>query len=120
MTTDDDSFPYASKRRRQRVLGKGLDAIMNPPDEGGPSLAGNSLFHENFTLIYELPASETAATAIEKLGVAGLTDALVGTGEQGRIALRFDNDGPNALSAVAVAIARVAKAHPGLLMRALR
>lgn len=120
MTTDDDFFPHASKRRRQRVLGKGLDAIMSPPDDVEPSAARYSLLHENFTLMYELPAGETAAKAIEKLGAADLTGAFVGAGENGRIALRFDNDGPSALSAVAVAIARVAKAHPGLLMRALR
>ena len=67
-----------------------------------------------FTLKFKLPESESDADAvIEKLGAAGCTDALVGVGTPGRVALDFTRAGKSAKEAVRTALRDVRKAIPG-------
>lgn len=114
----DESSTLSLKKRTPKFLGAGLAAIMNPPEEMFPASAASS--PAVFTLVYDLPPGEDRSVATERLGAAGLTDALVGGGESGRIALQFERVGRRLLPAVDDAIARVTLAHPGLLMRSIR
>lgn len=117
MKSDEDSAQHL-KERKPKFLGAGLAAIMNPPEGMFPASAARS--PTEFTLVYELPNGNDIDFVTERLGAAGLTDALVGVGEVGRIALHFECRDARLLPAVADAIARVTLAHPGLLMRSIR
>jgi len=117
MNTDESSTRHL-KKRKPKFLGAGLAAIMNPSEEMVPAYAASSPAY--FTLVYDLPPGEDESVATERLGATGLTDALVGGGEAGRIALQFERGGRKLLPAVDDAIARVTLAHPGLLMRSIR
>lgn len=67
----------------------------------------------NFTLKYQL--SEHNADhdeLVERLGAAGCTDALVGTGQPGRIALEFAREAKSAEAAVMSALLDVKQAIP--------
>ena len=67
-----------------------------------------------FTLIFELPSeSDDSDALIESLGEAGCTDALVGVGAAGSIALDFCRKGSSSDGAVASAKADVLRAIPG-------
>jgi hypothetical protein len=65
-----------------------------------------------FVLKYRLPHGMGGDTAVEALGYAGCTDALVGIGIAGRLALEFDREADDAPSAIASAIEDVALALP--------
>lgn len=66
-----------------------------------------------FELRFTLP-KEAADTAevIESLGRAGCTDALVGIGQPGRVALRFTREGASASEAMVSALKDVKRAIP--------
>lgn len=64
-----------------------------------------------FTLKYQI-ASEDPDALIERLGTAGCDDALVGTGQTGRLALAFTRDARNAYTAILSALRDVKKALP--------
>ena len=67
-----------------------------------------------FTLKFRLPASEADTDAvIERLGEAGCTDALVGVGLPGRVALSFTRSAKSAKAAVRSALKDVRRAVPG-------
>jgi len=67
-----------------------------------------------FTLKFSLQnEAENPAEYIEKLGTAGCDDALVGIGQNGRIALNFVRESTSAYEAIVSAIADVKKAIPG-------
>lgn len=66
-----------------------------------------------FTLKYRLPASTTDMDAlVERLGEAGCTDAVIGIGTAGRIALTFDREANNAEEAVYSALSAIKQALP--------
>ncbi len=66
-----------------------------------------------FTLKYQLTAHDSEADAlVERLGEAGCDDALVGTGQPGRVALEFTREATSAESAVRSALADVRRAVP--------
>lgn len=66
-----------------------------------------------FTLKYRLAEQHSDLDdLIERLGQAGCTDALVGIGQPGRLALEFTRDGTSALDALHSALADVKKAIP--------
>lgn len=66
-----------------------------------------------FTLKYALNENDSDLDdIIERLGVAGCDDALVGTGRPGRLALNFTREGESADQAVRSAIADVHRAVP--------
>lgn len=65
-----------------------------------------------FFLKYRLPPGMVGETAVETLGAAGCTDALVGIGIAGRLALEFDREADDAPSAMTSAIEDVACALP--------
>lgn len=65
-----------------------------------------------FVLKYRLPHGVGGEAAVEALGAAGCTDALVGIGIAGRLALEFDREAEDATSAVTSAIDDVARALP--------
>ena len=66
-----------------------------------------------FTLKFSLnDASEKADTYIEALEREGCDDAIIGIGQNGRIALQFNREGNSALQAVISAIKDVEKAIP--------
>ena len=66
-----------------------------------------------FTLKYQLTAHDSDADAlVERLGEAGCDDALVGTGQPGRIALEFTREATSAEAAVRSALADVRRAVP--------
>ena len=66
-----------------------------------------------FMLKFKLPDSEPEVDAvIEKLGAAGCTDALVGVGIPGRVALNFTRAAKSAKEAVRTALRDVKKAIP--------
>lgn len=67
----------------------------------------------DFTLKFSITdASENPESYIEALEKEGCTDALVGVGHTGRIALNFTRDAPNANEAILSAIKDVEKAIP--------
>ena len=67
-----------------------------------------------FTLKYQLAAEDSDAPAIvERLGAAGCDDALVGTGQAGRIALEFTRDADTGQAALRSALEDVRRAIPG-------
>lgn len=71
----------------------------------------------NFLLKFQLPSTEANTDSImEKLGEAGCTDALVGMGQSGRIALDFTRRSRNALEAILSAAADVKRALPRALL----
>lgn len=66
-----------------------------------------------FTLKYQLAEHESDTDAlVERLGDAGCDDALVGTGQPGRLALEFTREAENAQAAVRSALADVKRAVP--------
>jgi predicted DNA-binding transcriptional regulator AlpA len=66
-----------------------------------------------FTLKYRLPADEADMDALaEKLGEAGCTDALLGIGIPGRLALEFTREADSAMAAIRSALADVKAALP--------
>ena len=67
-----------------------------------------------FTLNYALPADDCDHEAlVERLGTAGCTDALVGIGQQCRIALEFGREADSSTDAVISAMTDVKRAIPG-------
>lgn len=66
-----------------------------------------------FELNYKLSNDEVDSDSlIERLSAAGCSDALVGTGQPGRLALEFTRESENAFAAVTSALADVKKAIP--------
>lgn len=66
-----------------------------------------------FTLKYQLAAEDADHDKlVERLGAAGCDDALVGTGQPGRIALEFVREADSAQEALASALADVKRAIP--------
>jgi hypothetical protein len=81
-----------------------------------------------FTLTYELSADDcNPDELVERLGASGCTDALIGLGQPGRIALEFVREAESAQAAMFSAIEDVRRAipsaalieevHPGEKMR---
>jgi len=66
-----------------------------------------------FGLKYKVADDADMDELIEQLGEAGCDDALVGTGQPGRIALDFTRDANSAEKAVVSALSDVKKAIPG-------
>ena len=66
-----------------------------------------------FGLKYKVPDDADMDALIEQLGEAGCDDALVGTGQPGRIALDFTREAKSAEKAVLSALSAVKKAIPG-------
>jgi hypothetical protein len=64
-----------------------------------------------FTLKFAVPDTN-ADELVERLGDAGCTDALVGIGQPGRIALNFTREANSAITAIASAIEDLRKAIP--------
>ncbi len=66
-----------------------------------------------FTLKYQLADRDSDLDAlVERLGVAGCDDALVGVGQPGRLALEFSREADSAEEAVRTALADVKNAVP--------
>ena len=66
-----------------------------------------------FTLKYRIPESDwDADSVVERLGEAGCTDALVGVGIAGRLALEFSREAESAQVALRSALADVKTAVP--------
>ena len=66
-----------------------------------------------FKLNYQLSSDDANPDRlIERLGEAGCDDALVGSGQPGRLALEFTREADNAFAAVSSALADVKKAIP--------
>jgi predicted DNA-binding transcriptional regulator AlpA len=66
-----------------------------------------------FTLKYQLTGNEGDADAlVERLGEAGCNDALVGTGQVGRLGLEFTREAKSARAAMRSALADVKRAVP--------
>jgi len=65
-----------------------------------------------FELRFKLPVDSDANDIVERLGEAGCDDALVGTGQPGRIALRFTRAADSAKSAIVSALEDVKKVIP--------
>ena len=65
-----------------------------------------------FTLKYQLAGNDDPEELVERLGEAGCDDALVGTGQPGRLALEFTRDAESANAAVLSALADVRRAVP--------
>ncbi len=64
-----------------------------------------------FTLTLTLPKDDSDVDAlVERLGAAGCTDALVGTGQADRVALRFNREAESAKQAIRSALRDVARA----------
>lgn len=71
----------------------------------------------NFTLKYRLAADDADRdTIVERLGEAGCTDALVGIGIAGRLALQFDREADSAQDAVRTALEDVKSAVPTAML----
>jgi hypothetical protein len=67
-----------------------------------------------FTLKFKLAADDANADeVVERLGMAGCDDAVVGIGQPGRIALTFTRDDDSAEKAVISALKDVKRAIPG-------
>lgn len=65
-----------------------------------------------FTLKYQLTGTEEADALVERLGEAGCNDALVGTGQAGRLGLEFTREARSARAAMRSALADVKRAVP--------
>lgn len=65
-----------------------------------------------FCLKYRLPPTTDGGAAAEALGAAGCTDALLGIGVTGRLALAFEREARSAMAAISSAIDDVQKALP--------
>lgn len=65
-----------------------------------------------FTLKYRLADDEAPETLVERLGAAGCDDAVVGTGQPGRLALAFAREADSALAALQSALDDVRKVLP--------
>jgi predicted DNA-binding transcriptional regulator AlpA len=66
-----------------------------------------------FTLKYQLAEeSDNTEALVERLGEAGCGDALVGTGQPGRLALEFTREAESAQAALHSALADIKKAVP--------
>ncbi|CAM2149575.1 prophage regulatory protein [Pararobbsia alpina] len=69
----------------------------------------------SFTLKYQLTDDDRDIDSlVERLGEAGCTDALVGIGQPGRLALEFVREAPDADAAVRSALADVRSALPSV------
>lgn len=67
----------------------------------------------DFTLKFSLPYPETSAEEyVDALNAAGCDDALIGIGQQGRIALNFTREADSAMHAVQSAIKEVRQVIP--------
>jgi predicted DNA-binding transcriptional regulator AlpA len=66
----------------------------------------------NFTFKYQLAEEDDPAALVERLGAAGCDDALVGTGQTGRLALEFTREALSAEEALVTALADVKRAIP--------
>ncbi|KTC44184.1 DNA-binding protein [Pseudomonas sp. ABAC61] len=67
-----------------------------------------------FTLDYRLPALECDPWQVaERLGAVGCTDALLGSGVSGRLALEFRRKANNARQALFSALGEIRRALPG-------
>lgn len=69
----------------------------------------------NFTLTYKLPDAADIDDVVERLA-ENCTDALVGTGVRGVIALEFDRESETRESAVESAMEHVLKAVPDAVL----
>lgn len=65
-----------------------------------------------FKLTYKLPVESDLDQVVNKLGEAGCTDAVVGLGVEGQIALEFVREAASAEEAVRSAVADVKRALP--------
>jgi predicted DNA-binding transcriptional regulator AlpA len=66
-----------------------------------------------FTLKFNFPdPSHTPESYLDNLALAGCDDALIGIGQQGRIALNFNREAESALSALYSAIEQVKSVIP--------
>jgi predicted DNA-binding transcriptional regulator AlpA len=66
-----------------------------------------------FTLKFSLPASESDMDElVERLGEAGCDDALIGTGQSGRIALDFAREADSAFDAISSAVTDIKQVVP--------
>lgn len=67
-----------------------------------------------FTLKYQIAErGEHLDALVERLGEVGCDDALVGLGQAGRLALRFEREAESARLAIRTALADVKRASPG-------
>lgn len=67
----------------------------------------------NFTLTYKLPVdAEDIQLLIERIGEQGCTDAIIGIGTTGRIALEFDREAASADDAILSAMKALKTAMP--------
>ena len=66
-----------------------------------------------FKLTYKLPSEPDIEQVIDKLGAAGCTDALVGLGVDGQVALEFVREASTAEDALQSALEDVKRALPG-------
>lgn len=66
----------------------------------------------DFVLKFEIPKQEDVSTLVEQLYAAGCDDALIGTGQAGRLALDFTRQAASAMEAIASAIADVKQVIP--------
>ncbi|WP_428356309.1 DNA-binding protein [Methyloprofundus sp.] len=70
-----------------------------------------------FTLKFKFPdASITPDSYVDHLGAGGCDDALIGVGQQGRIALNFNRQAESALNAVCSAIEDVKRVIPDAVL----
>lgn len=66
-----------------------------------------------FTLKFSFPASESDMDElVERLGEAGCDDALIGTGQSGRIALDFAREADSAFDAISSAVTDIKRVVP--------
>lgn len=65
-----------------------------------------------FTLRFQLSEAVSDDEALERLGAAGCTDALVGTGVAGKLSLMYCREAENAQQAIRDALAEVTQALP--------
>ena len=68
-----------------------------------------------FTIRAEVDPSKPVDAYVEALGAAGCTDALIGTGTPGVIALDFSHEAVSQISAVVSAVKQVESAIPDAL-----
>lgn len=68
----------------------------------------------NFSLRFQLnDESEDPSQYLDALATHGCTDAVVGVGCPGRIALEFNREAPNLSDAIASAVSDASRAMPG-------
>jgi hypothetical protein len=65
-----------------------------------------------FSLRFQLGDGEDPSRHLDALAAQGCTDAVVGVGRIGRIALDFSREGPTLLDAIASAVGDVGRAIP--------